>query len=66
MRSPNMAFHKKTPHIRTPSVSSPPQDLLQEAPIGFHSAQELGLLTALYVSAPAVAHHPACEELVVS
>lgn len=66
MAGPDMPLHEQAAQIAPPGIPRPPEDLLEEPPIGLHGTQQLRLLAALDVSSPAVAHHPSREELVVT
>jgi len=61
-----MALHEKTAQVRPPGIASPPQNLLQEAPIGFHRRKKLRLGATLHIGAPTVRDHPPCKELIVT
>lgn len=63
---PDIAFGEDAAEIATPSVTGPSEDLLDEAPVGFHGTEQLCFFAHLHISVPAVRDHPACKELVVS
>ena len=66
MPRPDMSLNKDGPQIRSPSISGPPQDLLQESPVGLHRGAQSCSRANLRVSVPAMRDHPSRQELVVT
>lgn len=66
MRCPDVPLGEERTQVRPPGVTCPSKHLLQEPPVGLHRTEELSLLAALDVGAPAVGDHPAGEELVIA
>ena len=66
MTSPDVTLHEQTSQIRSPRIPGPPQNLLKEPPVRLHRTEQLCLGAALHVRVPAMADHPARQELVVA
>ena len=66
MRCPDVTLREQRADVRAPGVARPPEDLLEETPVGLHRREQLRLLAALDVGTPAVTDHPSSQEFVVT